>query len=157
MLFSQRIIIGTASLLLVDYSYIPFNVLTATTSVSAVLCHFKWALNTKPNSPENVLNWNHIQWQCSDEFCLLTLPYTTQKLEHAIWNNHILWQHINQVNRLLIIWRDCIYVKIYHIEWSQEIPKFHMYMEAQDVEYPLPWSCQISPLWSHLVLGSSCC
>lgn len=32
----------------------PFIVLMATTSALALLFHFRWALNTKPNSPKNV-------------------------------------------------------------------------------------------------------
>ena len=55
----------------------------------------------------------YIQWHYSGEFCLLTLPYVTQKLEHATWNDHSAWQHLNHPNRLLIIWGDCVYVYIY--------------------------------------------
>ena len=61
-----------------------------------------------------------IQWHCSGEFSPLTLPYITQKLEHATWNDHIVWQHINQVNRLLIIWGDCVYIYTYCDTYNAE-------------------------------------
>ena len=161
MLFSQRIIVGTA------------NLLWWTTT--AYLSMFwqpqfqfqqSYATSSELWTPNQTLLKMYrieiIQWHCSGEFSPLTLPYITQKLEHASWNDHIVWQHINQVNRLLIIWGDCVYIYIYillHIQCrviTRKLPNFTCTcMEAQNVEYPPPWSCQISRLWSHLALGAA--
>ena len=70
---------------------------------------------------------------------LLTLPYFTQKLEHATWNDHFVWQHVNQVNRLLIIWGNCVYCYT-HIKCRVIIRKSTshaegiVYMETQNTE-----------------------
>ena len=84
--------------------HVPFNVLTATISVSALLCHLRWALNTKPNSPGCIkvkittlidivqVHWfptdlvqcypkvgaGHLEWS----FCLAVSPPISQTLDH---------------------------------------------------------------------------
>ena len=147
---------------LVDYSYIPFNVLTATISVSAVLCHFKWALNTKPNSPENILNWNHslalFRWIFPTD---LALYYPETWACHLEWS-YCLAAYQPSQQTADHLGRLCIYIYIYilsHIQCrviTRKLPNFTCTcMEAQNVEYPPPWSCQISRLWSHLALGAA--
>ena len=109
-----------------DYNYIPFIVLTATISVSALLCHFKWALNTKPNSPENVPNWiTYIQWHCSGEFPYWPCPMLPRNLSMPL-GMIILLGNISTI--LTDCWSsgETVYMYIYihthtyNAEWSQE-------------------------------------
>ena len=122
MLFSQRIIIGTANLL-----WWTTTVYLSMFWLQQFQFQQSYATSDEPWTPNQTLlkmYWIEIiQWHCSGWICLLTLPYVTQKREHATWNDHIVWQYLNQVDRLLIIWRDCVYIKTYivtHIKWSQE-------------------------------------
>ena len=158
MLFSQRIIVGTA------------NLLWWTTAIYLSMFwrpqfqfQQSYATSSEPWTLNQTLLKVHrieiIQWHCSGEFCLLTLPYVTQKLEHATRNDHTVWQHINQFNRLLIIWGDCVYIKTYivtHIKWSQE--NYSISHVHGSTECWIPTTMKLLDftfVGSHLALGSS--
>ena len=140
MLFSQRIIIGTA------------NLLWCTTAIYLSMfwrpqLQFQqsYATSSEPwtlNQTLLKMYWiKSLTFNSSDKFWLLTLPYVAQKLEHATWNDHSVWQHINQVNRLLIIWRDCVYKKIY----------CHPYIQCRVITRKLPnFTCT----WKHRMFGT---
>ena len=102
---------------------VPFKVLTATISVSALLFCFRRALYTKPNSPESAYQGQSspVMFRCKATFSSglfisyffprscgdllgnissLTFSYYVQNLEHATRNDHAAWQHLSQSDGL---------------------------------------------------------
>ena len=164
LLFSQRIIIGTA------------NLLWWTTTIYLSL--FWWqqsqfqhfcATSSEPWTPnQTLLKMYRIESltfsgiYCSGEFPYWPCPMLPRNLSMPL-GMIILLGNISTI--LTDCWSsgETVYMYIYiftHINTMQsdykKIVKLHMYMETQNVEYPLRWSWIRGATW-HMALGSSFC
>jgi len=113
-----------------------------------------YATSSKPWTPNQTLlkMWNHLHSVSLQRWVSpLTLSYVTQKLEHATWNDHFVWQHVNQVDRLLIIWRDCVYCHT-HIQCGMILS--HTYTMWSDHKKIPNFTCWGGSTWKHRMLNT---